>query len=226
MKTPVVGGKVSFYNETTRGAIKPSPVIGMIGLIEKESLIMQCGLKPENSIFIIGSTLDEMGGSEYYEYYHNVVGGNVPTLCLRRDKLNGQVVLKLIRKNLVDCVHDCSKGGLAVALAEMAIQGQTGIVINLDSILNSCSRIDNLLFSESHSRYIIGTSKPTDVEKYLANIKGIDFTQIGYVTGDDNRVRFIIKKDKEIVKLSIKNLTESYRELERIMHRGSTYTWK
>jgi len=218
MKTPVVGGKVSFYNETTRGAIKPSPVIGMIGLIEKESLIMQCGLKPENSIFIIGSTLDEMGGSEYYEYYHNIVGGNVPTLCLRRDKLNGQVVLKLIRKNLVDCVHDCSKGGLAVALAEMAIQGQTGIVINLDSILNSCSRIDNLLFSESHSRYIIGTSKPTDVEKYLANIKGIDFTQIGYVTGDDNRVRFIIKKDKEIVKLSIKNLTESYRELERIMN--------
>ena len=157
--------------------------------------------------------------SEYYEYYHNIVGGNVPTLCLRRDKLNGQVVLKLIRKNLVDCVHDCSKGGLAVALAEMAIQGQTGIVINLDSILNSCSRIDNLLFSESHSRYIIGTSKPTDVEKYLANIKGIDFTQIGYVTGMMITVLdYIRKKDKEIVKLSIKNLTESYCELERIMN--------
>src|SRR5918992_1577441 len=70
MKTPVIGGKVSLYNETTKGAIKPSPVIGMIGLIEKISWIMQYGLKQENSIFIIGSTLDEMGGSEYYEYYH------------------------------------------------------------------------------------------------------------------------------------------------------------
>jgi phosphoribosylformylglycinamidine synthase subunit PurL len=219
MKTPVVGGKVSFYNETTRGAIKPSPVVGMIGLIEKESLIMQCGLKPGNFIFIVGSTLDEMGASECYEYYHSIIGGNVPKLTLRIDKLNGQVVLKLIRKHLLDCVHDCSKGGLAVALSEMAIQNRTGIVINLDSIPNSCSRIDNLLFSESHSRYIVGTSKPDDVEKYLANINGIDFAHIGYVTGNnDNRVRFIRKKDKEIVKVSIKNLTESYCVLERIMN--------
>jgi phosphoribosylformylglycinamidine synthase subunit PurL len=218
MKIPVVGGKVSLYNETMKGAIKPSPVIGMLGLIEKESLITQCGLMPENSIFIIGSTLDEMGASEYYEYYHNIIGGNVPKLNFRRDKLNGQVILQLIRKYLVDCVHDCSKGGLAVALSEMAIQGGTGIVINLDSIPNSCSRIDNLLFSESNSRYIIGTSKPAAVEKYLAGINGLVYAQIGYVTGTHNLVRFIIKKDKEIVNLSIKSLTESYRKLERIMN--------
>src|SRR5215210_6713496 len=160
MKIPVIGGKVSLYNETTKGVIKPSPVIGMIGLIEKMSWIMECGLKQENSIFIIGSTLDEMGASEYYEYYHNIIGGNVPRLDLSRDQLNGKAVLHLIRKHLVDCVHDCSKGGLAVALSEMAIQGRSGIIIDLDSIPNTCSRIDNLLFSESHSRYIIGSGKP------------------------------------------------------------------
>src|ERR687890_2726084 len=182
MRTPVIGGKVSLYNETIKGAIKPSPVIGMIGLVEKGSWIMQCGLKQENSIFIIGSTLDEMGASEYYEYYHNITGGNVPKLDLRRDKLNGHAILHLIRKHLVDCVHDCSKGGLAVALSEMAIQGRAGIIIDLDSIPNTCSRIDNLLFSESHSRYIIGTRKPDEVEKYLANINGIIFARIGYVT--------------------------------------------
>jgi phosphoribosylformylglycinamidine synthase len=218
MKTPVIGGKVSLYNETVKGAIKPSPVIGMLGLIEKESSIMQCGLKPENSIFIIGSTLDEMGASEYYENYHKIIGGKVPKVNLRRDKLNGQIILHLIRKHLVDCVHDCSKGGLAVALSEMAIQGGTGIIIDLDSIPNSCSRLDNLLFSESHSRYVIGTSKSVEVEKYLAKIHGIVFARIGYVTADDNYIRFIVKKDKEIVKLSIKKLNESYGELERIMN--------
>ena len=219
MKIPVIGGKVSLYNETLKGAIKPSPVIGMLGLIEKESWIMQYGLKPGNSIFIIGYTLDEMGASEYYEYYHNKIGGNVARLNLRTDKLNGQVVLQLIRKHLVDCVHDCSKGGLAVALSEMAIQGETGIIIDLDCIPNSCSRIDNLLFSESHSRYIIGTSKPADVEKYLTNINEIVFARVGYVTTTDNYLRVIAKKEgKEIVKLSIKQLTESYGELERIMN--------
>jgi phosphoribosylformylglycinamidine (FGAM) synthase-like enzyme len=220
MKIPVIGGKVSLYNETIKGAIKPSPVIGMIGLIEKGSWIMQCGLKQENSIFIIGSTLDEMGASEYYEYYHNIIGGNVPRLDLNRDKLNGQAVLHLIRKHLVDCVHDCSKGGLAVALSEMAIQGRAGIIIDLDSIPNTCSRIDSLLFSESHSRYIIGTRKPDEVEKYLANIDGIVFARIGYVTTADNYV--MTKKDKEIVKLSIKKLIESYGELGRIMNNTQT----
>ena len=78
MDIPVVGGKVSFYNETPKGAIKPSPVIGSLGLIEKESWIMEPSLKPDDSIFIIGFTCDELGGSEYYEYYHGITGGIVP----------------------------------------------------------------------------------------------------------------------------------------------------
>ena len=221
MKIPVIGGKVSLYNETTKGAIKPSPVIGMIGLIEKISWIMQCSLKQENSIFIIGSTLDEMGASEYYEYYHNIIGGNVPKLDVRRDKLNGQAVFHLIRNHLINCVHDCSKGGLAIALSEMAIQGQAGIIIDLDSIPNTCSRIDSLLFSESHSRYVIGSGEPAEVEKYLANIKGIVFARIGYVTADDSFV--MTRKDKEIINLSIKKLTESYGELGRIMNNTENF---
>jgi phosphoribosylformylglycinamidine synthase subunit PurL len=221
MKIPVIGGKVSLYNETTKGAIKPSPVIGMIGLIEKMSWIMECSLKQKNSIFIIGSTLDEMGASEYYEFYHNIIGGNVPKLDVRRDKLNGQAVLHLIRNNLIECVHDCSKGGLAVALSEMAIQGQAGIIIDLDSIPNTCSRIDSLLFSESHSRYIIGSGKPAEVEKYLASINGIVFARIGYVTAADSFV--MTRKDKEIIKLSIKKLTESYGELGRIMNNTENF---
>ena len=189
--------------------------------MDKISSIMQYGLKQGYSMLIIGCRLDEMSASEYYEYYHNIIGGNVPKLDLRRDKLNGQAVLHLIRKHLVDCVHDCSKGGLAVALSEMAIQGRSGIIIDLDSIPNTCSRIDNLLFSESHSRYIIGSGKPAEVEKYLASINGIVFARIGYVTADDKFV--MTKKDKEIVKLSIKKLTESYGELGRVMNNTENF---
>jgi phosphoribosylformylglycinamidine synthase II len=213
MDIPVVGGKVSFYNETLKGAIKPSPVIGSLGLIEKETWIMQSALKSGDSIFIIGPTGDEMGGSEYYEYYHNVIGGIVPHVDFKVDKSNADAILQLIRSNLVDCVHDCSKGGLAVAVCEMAVQGKIGFTINLDSIPNSCSRIDNLMFSESQSRYIFGTRKPREVRELLSNIQDIVFAQIGKTTDD---VKFTYKK-KKVIDTTIKKLEESFNILEKIM---------
>jgi phosphoribosylformylglycinamidine synthase subunit PurL len=216
MDIPVVGGKVSFYNETLKGAIKPSPVIGSLGLIEKETWIMQSALKSGDSIFIIGPTVDEMGGSEYYEYYHNVIGGIVPHVDFKLDKLNADAILQLIRSNLVDCVHDCSKGGLAVAVCEMAVQGKIGFAVNLDSIPNSCSRIDNLMFSESQSRYIFGTRKPREVRELLSNIQGIVFAQIGKTTNKMIDVKFTYKK-KKVIDTTIKKLEESFKILEKIM---------
>jgi phosphoribosylformylglycinamidine synthase len=178
MEIPVVGGKVSLYNETTKGPIKPSPVMGTLGLIDKPSWITKSALGPGQSIFIIGETRPEMGGSEYYEYCHGITGGQAPAVDLATDKKNGQAVLKLIRSGLVSCAHDCSKGGLAVALAEMGVAGKTGFSVNLDSVPNSCTRIDDLLFSESHSRYLVGTDKPEQVAKLLA-AEGVSFAKIG-----------------------------------------------
>lgn len=217
MDIPVVGGKVSFYNETLMGAIKPSPVIGSLGLIEKESWIMQSALKSNDSIFIIGITGDEMGGSEYYEYYHNIIGGIVPQLDFEADKLNAKAMLQLIRNDLVNCVHDCSKGGLGVALCEMAVQGKIGFTINLDSVPNSCSRIDNLMFSESQSRYIFGTREPEMVRKLLSNIPGLVFARIGITTKDNKNAKFIYKANNNFIHTSIKKLEESYNMLEKIM---------
>jgi phosphoribosylformylglycinamidine synthase len=217
MDIPVVGGKVSFYNETLKGTIKPSPVIGSLGLIEKETWIMQSGLQSGDSIFIIGPTGDEMGGSEYYEYYHNVIGGIVPQLDFKADRSNANAILQLIRSNLVDCVHDCSKGGLAVAVCEMAVQGKIGFNINLDSIPNSCSRIDNLMFSESQSRYIFGTREPKKVRELLSNIQGIVFAQIGNTSNKRNDVKFIYKEKQKVIDSTIKKLEKSFNILERIM---------
>jgi phosphoribosylformylglycinamidine synthase len=217
MDIPVVGGKVSFYNETLKGPIKPSPVIGSLGLIEKETWIMQSILEPDDFIFIIGATGDEMGGSEYYEYYHNVIGGIVPKLEFETDKSNANAILKLIRSNLVGCVHDCSKGGLAVALCEMAVQGKTGFTINLDCIPNSCCGIDNLMFSESQSRYIFGTREPKEVRKLLSNIQGLSFAQIGNATNKRNGVKFIYKEKVSVIETTIKKLEENLNILDKIM---------
>jgi phosphoribosylformylglycinamidine synthase II len=216
MHTPVVGGKVSFYNETSSGAIKPSPVIGSIGLIEDPKWITSSALKPENSIFIIGSTLDEMGGSEYYEYYHNFIGGLVPRLNFKMDRLNRSAMLTLIKENLVESAHDCSKGGLIVALSEMALQGPMGLNISLDLVPNSCSRVDNLLFSESQSRYVFGTNEAQKVEQILTNIDGLVYAKIGNSSSKKNGTTFT-KNGSPIICSSIERLQNRYNSLEKIM---------
>ena len=211
IKIPVVGGKVSFYNETNNGPIKPSPVMGMVGLISDASNIMRLGLHSGDTIFIVGQTNSEMGGSEYYEYFHNLTGGLVPKVDLEIDNQNGNAVLKLIRSGLVSCAHDCSKGGLAVALAEMAIVGSTGLIVELGAMPNSCSRIDDLLFSESHSRYIVGTRDPDGVRKQLSS-ENIVFAEIGNASG--KRLKFK-KGKKAIIELNLRAAEAAFYSLER-----------
>jgi phosphoribosylformylglycinamidine synthase len=199
MEVPVVGGKVSFYNETAKGAIKPSPVMGTLGLIDDEKWITKSALGPCQSIFVIGETRPEMGGSEYYEYVHGITGGQPPAVDLAVDRANGSAVLKLIRNGLVSCAHDCSKGGLAVALAEMAVAGNTGFRVQLDSIPSTCTRPDDLLFSESHSRYLVGTTKPEQVAQLLQS-EGVKFAQIGrsLASGSGGKAEFAQGKKARI----------------------------
>jgi phosphoribosylformylglycinamidine synthase subunit PurL len=216
MHTPVVGGKVSFYNETSKGVIKPSPVIGCIGLIEDPKWITRSALKPGNSIFIVGSTLDEMGGSEYYEHYHNFIGGPVPRLNFKVDRLNRLAMLTLIKKNLVESAHDCSKGGLVVALSEMALQGLVGLKVSLDLVPNSCRRVDNLLFSESQSRYVFGTNEAEKVEQTLTNMDGLVYAKIGNSSSKESGITFT-KNDLPIIGTSMECLQKRYSSLEKIM---------
>ncbi len=214
MDIPVVGGKVSLYNETARGPIKPTPVIGCLGLIDDARWITRLGLKLPSTIFIIGLTSDEMGGSEYYETYHKLVGGSVPRLKLSTDKLNRNTMISLIRNNLITCAHDCSKGGLAIALCEMALEGKTGLEVELDSIPNTCSRNDNLLFSESQSRFVFGTNEPRCVEEHLKAIPGLAYARIG--NSKKNRVIFT-KSGSTVIETSLLELEEKFNSLMREM---------
>ena len=213
MEVPVVGGKVSFYNETIKGPIKSSPVIGTLGLIEYESFITRMAPAAYDSIFVIGNTQPELGGSEYYEDYHKVIGGIVPSVDLKTDKLNRTIILNLIRSGLITSAHDCSKGGIAISLAEMAIAGSIGMKIDLNTIPNSCSRIDELLFSETHSRYIVSTKEADRVHRVLASA-GVPFAEIGNVIGTNFE---FFKGKKMIIRLPLKQLRSHYDRLEKAL---------
>lgn len=217
MEIPVVGGKVSLYNETAGGPIKPTPLIGCIGTIDRADWITRPALEPANSIFILGKSKDEMGGSEYYEYYHKICAGKVPDVELMIDKLNKRVMLSLIKNNLVTCAHDCSKGGFAIALCETAMAGRTGLEVNLDLLPNSCSRLDNLLFSESQSRFIFATSDPEKVEKSLREVPGLVYAKLGKsLARGDNKI-VLLKSGSPIVYSSIEELEDEYSSLSKIM---------
>ena len=164
-----------------------------------------------------------MGGSEYYEYNYNFSGGNVPKVDLDTDKLNGETVLKLINHNLVNCVHDCSKGGIAIALSEMAINSDVGIKANIDLIPNSCSRIDNVLFSESNSRYIVATSDAAKLNRELKKMHGVIFAHIGESIKDKS-FELINGKNEKLVNARISRLSESYGKLRELISGTPTST--
>ncbi|MER5175898.1 MAG: phosphoribosylformylglycinamidine synthase subunit PurL [Candidatus Nitrosocosmicus sp.] len=214
MKIPVVGGKVSLYNETKSGPIKPSPVIGTLGIIEDKNLIKSPISEINDSIFIIGMTNDEMGGSEYYEYYHKIIGGKVPNVNLvDQSKILESIKFMLRKTNWISAVHDCSKGGMIISLLEISIQSNLGFIVDIEKIptttTTSYERIDYILFSETHNRFIISTKYPTKVKDFLTEEK-IPFADIGVFTIEKNCI--IKKNDKVMVDLYLHEIIKKYDE--------------
>ncbi len=212
---PCIGGKVSFYNEdsTTGKAIKPSPVIAAIGLLEKDTPRITPGLKEEsNDLIIVGETRPEMGGSEYYEHVHKLVGGPVPKVQLSIEKNLLKLVLKLVRSGHVESAHDCSKGGLGVALSEMAIQGQRGFSVDLEQIpaVSRRRRTDALLFAETPSRFIVET-KPKKTPGVLEKLEWPSYPagKIGHVEGE---VLEFTSNGKTLIDIALSEAVKSWSE--------------
>ena len=162
---PCVGGKVSFYNqdEDTGKAIKSSPVVTVLGLIDRPEHVTKIAFKQDNeTIVAIGKTRQELEGSEYYHLL-GLTGTIPPSLDFQLEKETQAAVLECIRGNLVVACHDCSKGGLAVAMAEMAISSDKGVTADLRELSRDEMRDDELLFSESNSRFLLSTNNPDQV---------------------------------------------------------------
>ena len=212
MNLPCVGGKVSFYNEDSSSgiAIKPSPIVSVIGLIENQSNIKTMTMNNDEIIISIGTTNSEMGGSEYYEYILSLNGGVVPKVDFSVEKRLHKFILESIRSGFVRSLNDCSSGGLAISLAEMCISSSKGIDVDIDRINSSCKRIDERLFSESHGRFVLTASKKevSNIAK-LANKYNIEYSVIGLVKGD----KFLIKSNnKNIISLKVNEIRKVWDE--------------
>jgi phosphoribosylformylglycinamidine synthase II len=186
LRIPCVGGNVSFYNEDqeTGRAIKPTTMIVMLGLIEKLSLVTNMSLKKNGeSIIVVGKTHPELGGSQYHRIM-NVKGGSPPRAVVSREKASTRTVIEAIRKGYVTAAHDCSKGGLAISLAEMVIRGGLGLTVDLKTIpCSPAMRSDEMLFSESSARFLVTTPKAqTEGVLSLARKNGAPAAKIGKVS--------------------------------------------
>src|SRR5688500_11617141 len=192
--TPVVSGNVSFYNETDGRGILPTPVIGMIGLVEDVRRVVQPGFKAEgNLIALLGTTADDLSLSEY----KNCVGGpsdaqgdgQVPRLDLDLELKVQQVCLEAAEAGLLESAHDCSDGGIAVALAECCFSSLNRTAIGAEIELKEALDVPNLLFSESPSRIVISFEETSrrSIEE-IARLKGCPFAILGTVGGDRLRI--------------------------------------
>jgi phosphoribosylformylglycinamidine synthase len=216
VRVPCIGGKVSFYNEDseTRTAIKPSPVIAALGLRDSRTPKIGAALKNEgDDLLIVGTTFPELGGSEYYETIQGVVGGAVPKVNLTTERTTMRGVAATIKSGFVEAAHDISRGGLAIAIAEMAILGKRGCSIELSAIPKKTRTSDQLLFSESRPRFIL-ESKPKYTSRIMTRLKAarIKASKIGQVQND----RIVITRDSEpMISVPLQVATDSWSETLR-----------
>lgn len=182
--TPVTGGNVSFYNESPDTSVYPTPVIGMVGLIEDCNNIMTSYFKNEDDlIYVLGDDFEEIGGSEYLKVIHGVVAGEPPKIDLIKEKQLHEIVLELINQKLINSAHDVSDGGIITALAECCVMNEPK-QFGAEVLLEVMSREDFTLFSESQSRVIVSVS-PEKKEAFdvLLSSKNFPVSQIGKVGG-------------------------------------------
>jgi len=185
---PFISGKDSLNNEFAceDGSvirIPPTLLISAMSLVDDVDKCVTMDVKePGNLLFIVGTTRHELGGSHYYKI-HGHRGAAAPGLDLALAPRIAEKVAAAIRKRLVASCHDCSEGGLAVALAEMAFAGGYGIEADLRGLPKSddCTRIDSQLFSESNSRYVLEVS-PQNYDAFARMMVNLPFGQIGTVT--------------------------------------------
>ncbi len=184
--TPVISGNVSLYNESGDRAIWPTPVVGMLGLLEEADASCGIALGAEGSIVgLLGDTPPALDGSEYLAVVHGQVAG-APAIDLEVERSVQSVLRDLIQAGLLVSAHDCSDGGLAVAVAESAFAGGIGVDLELDS---SHQRADVALFGEAPSRIVISTTAESwpAVER-LAAAAGVAARALGSVGGDRLRI--------------------------------------
>ncbi len=215
--SPFISGKDSLNNEFqcddgSQISIPPTLLISAMSVIDDvNKCVTSDAKKPGNLLFIVGETKDELGGSHFYKI-HDQIGPNVPKLDLEKAPKIARKIAEAIDSGLVASCHDCSEGGLAVALAEMAFAGSVGIEANLNALPKSpdCSDVDSQLFSESNSRYIVEI-EPENYDSFAKLMLNLPFGQIGKVTDEKT---LVIKSclGKTVINLDLDSMKQAWQK--------------
>ena len=194
--TPVVSGNVSFYNETEGQGILPTPVIGMVGLIEDVRRVIQTGFKHEGDVIaLLGETNDDLSISEYAATVAGqsteamIAQGSVPRIDLDNELAVQQTCLEAAEAGLLYSAHDCSDGGLAVALSECCFASLNTAAIGAEIDLEGALPVTNLLFSETPSRIIVSFAESSiEAIKEIASRRHCPLTILGEAKGARLRI--------------------------------------
>lgn len=200
---PVTGGNVSFYNESPTGAIDPTPVIGMVGLLAQvDHAVGSHARVSGDAVLLLGETAAELGGSAFWEVEYGVIVGQPPRVDLDVERRLVDFLATAAERGLLRSAHDCSQGGLAVALAEVAIGGPyqqagLGLEVDLTGYASALGAMD-LLFSESHGRAVVTCpAERADGVAALARELGVPAYRVGRV-GEPGGLLRIRLRDGEI----------------------------
>jgi phosphoribosylformylglycinamidine synthase len=187
--TPVTGGNVSFYNESPTGAVYPTPVVGMVGLIQSLEHITPATFQQTGAtVVLLGECTNELGGSEYLSCIHQTVAGAPPHCDLDRERALIDTLLEAIAAKYVQSAHDCSDGGLAVALVECAVGNHEtlyGVNVDLSTWDHLATR--EVLFGEAQGRIVVSTSNP-DSLLALAQQRGVPMYRLGHVVSAEQGI--------------------------------------
>ncbi len=189
---PITGGNVSLYNETDGRAVLPTPVLGVVGLIEHSDRVVRRTFQAEgDTIFLMGESRPEFGGTEYLKVMHGQVRGVPPALDLGREAALQKVLVAGAAARLLRSAHDCAEGGLAITLAECCFDTDLGAVVDVNSVACEDPRFDAVatLFAESATRVVVSVDTAR-VSDFLALVgeANVPVTRLGEVGGSTIRI--------------------------------------
>jgi phosphoribosylformylglycinamidine synthase II len=212
LETPVVSGNVSFYNENPKGAVDPTPIVGMVGLISDAAGYVTQDFKNEGDVIVLlGENRADLSGSEYLYLVHKQKKGS-PQIDMNKEKAVQEVCLKAIEAGMINSAHDCSEGGLAVTLAESCISNKDkmlGATIKLDGLNKGGIRTDEILFGEAPSRIVVSLKED--------NLKALEEMAAGHsvasqVLGTVGTDKLTIQvQSKARVDLTLAKLSDTWR---------------
>jgi phosphoribosylformylglycinamidine synthase len=204
---PITGGNVSLYNETDGEAIYPTPVLGVVGVLDDYEKTVTRRFRSAGAVVVLlGDNRGELGGSEYLAVLHDTVAGCPPVLDLARERALQQLVIQAIRDGLIESAHDCAEGGLAIAAAECCFDTPFGVRLDIAAAAGdvpaSC-RVQATLYGESASRVVVSVAAGRlEGLQAAARASGVPAAVLGEVGGDrirlavDGEVAIDVRRDE------------------------------